>query len=404
MKKVLIITYYWPPAGGVAVQRWLKFVKYLPELGWKPIVFHPENPDYPISDSSLAKDIPKEAEFIKLKIFEPFAWYKRFLGLSQDQKIQQNLTGIDADNWKQNIAMWVRANVFIPDARCFWINPSYRRLNKYLQDNPVDWIVSNGTPHSTHLIALKLKKKHPYIKWLADFRDPWTGIDYFESLPLTPWAKRRHKKLEKKVVTTADIVQTVSYTWGREFEAIGAKKVSIITNGFDQSDFDGLVANQPKDKTVIAHLGTLNAERNPISSWRKLSNTKFDKSLEIRLIGKVAPEVIKSLKEFGLWDRTKVIDQMPYKEALQEMFNAHILLLCVSDTKDIEGRIPAKAFEYLAANKPIILDNENAKDLIEIIGKNRVTDYSKIDKLLSTNYSNFSRLELTNNLVELMNE
>jgi hypothetical protein len=148
MKKVLIITYYWPPAGGVAVQRWLKFVKYLPELGWKPIVFHPENPDYPISDSSLAKDIPKEAEFIKLKIFEPFAWYKRFLGLSQDQKIQQNLTGIDVDNWKQNIAMWVRANVFIPDARCFWINSSYKRLNKYLQDNPVDWVVS-----STHLIA-----------------------------------------------------------------------------------------------------------------------------------------------------------------------------------------------------------------------------------------------------------
>ncbi|MFT6814182.1 MAG: glycosyltransferase involved in cell wall biosynthesis [Sphingobacteriales bacterium] len=404
MKKVLIITYYWPPAGGVAVQRWLKFVKYLPELGWKPIVFHPENPDYPISDSSLAKDIPKEAEFIKLKIFEPFAWYKRFLGLSQDQKIQQNLTGIDADNWKQNIAMWVRANVFIPDARCFWINPSYRRLNKYLQDNPVDWIVSNGTPHSTHLIALKLKKKHPHIKWLADFRDPWTGIDYFESLPLTPWAKRRHKKLEKKVITTADIVQTVSSTWGREFEAIGAKKVSIITNGFDQSDFDGLVANQPKDKTVIAHLGTLNAERNPISSWRKLSNTKFDKPLEIRLIGKVAPEVIKSLKEFGLWGRTKVIDQMPYKEALQEMFNAHILLLCVSDTKDIGGRTPAKAFEYLAANKPIILDNENAKDLIEIIGKNRITDYSKIDKLLSTNYSKFSRLELTNKLVELMND
>ena len=191
MNRVLIISYYWPPSGGAGVQRWLKFSKYLRDFGWEPVIYTPENPESPDVDKSLLKDIPPGIEVIKKQIWEPYDAYKRFIGQKKDEKIQAGFLSEKKRNpLFENISVWIRGNFFIPDARRFWIKPSIRFLIKYLAAHPVNAIVSTGPPHSMHLIALGLKKKLN-IPWLADFRDPWTTIDFYHQLHLTRQADKK---------------------------------------------------------------------------------------------------------------------------------------------------------------------------------------------------------------------
>jgi hypothetical protein len=220
MKKVLIITYYWPPSGGAGVQRWLKFVKYLREFGWEPIVYTPENPEAPATDTSLLKDIPANITVIKQPIWEPYNLYKGFIGQKKEEKINAGfLSEKKKPGLAEKIAVWIRGNWFIPDARRFWIKPSVKFLSEHLRGNPVDVIVSTGPPHSMHLIALKLKKKLN-IPWLADFRDPWTTIDFYDKLMLTKSSDKKHKGLELEVLKNADKVVTVSWNWSKDFKKI----------------------------------------------------------------------------------------------------------------------------------------------------------------------------------------
>ncbi|MFI5134679.1 MAG: hypothetical protein ACHQD9_02380, partial [Chitinophagales bacterium] len=188
MKKVLILTYYWPPSGGAGVQRWLKMVKYLPQFGWQPIVYTAKDAEYPIHDPSLEKDVPKEAEVIRQKIWEPYDLYKKFIGQKKEEKVYSGfLSEKKKPGFAQRASVWIRGNLFIPDARCFWIKPSRKFLISYLKKNPVDAMVSTGPPHTTHMIALGIKKKLN-IPWIVDFRDPWTQIDFYNQLHLTRWA------------------------------------------------------------------------------------------------------------------------------------------------------------------------------------------------------------------------
>ena len=186
MKRVLIITYYWPPSGGSGVQRWLKMSKYLPEYGWQPVIYTTENAEYPIVDPSLEKDVSPEAEVIRRPITEPYTFYKKFLGIKQEETVKVGFTQEEKKkkSWKSGLSMWIRGNLFIPDARRWWVKPSVKYLKKYLQEHPVDAIISTGPPHSMHLIAMKLKEATG-LPWIADFRDPWTEIDYYQDLHLT---------------------------------------------------------------------------------------------------------------------------------------------------------------------------------------------------------------------------
>jgi hypothetical protein len=198
MKKVLVITYYWPPSGGAGVQRWLKFVKYLPSLGWEPIIYTVENGEYPVLDDSLVNDLPSNIKVLKTKIWEPYIFYKRFTGRKKNDKINSGfLNNKKKNKILESISVWIRGNLFIPDARKFWIKPSVNYLNNFIKDNPVDFIISSGPPHSTHLIALGIQKLNK-IPWLADFRDPWTNIDFYKDLKLSKWADSKHKKIRKR--------------------------------------------------------------------------------------------------------------------------------------------------------------------------------------------------------------
>jgi len=368
-RKVLIITYYWPPAGGVAVQRWYKFAQYMQEFGYDPIIYTVENGEFTTKDESLT-DLSDQFEVLREPLFEPYKFYKKFTGKKKSDAVAQEVVG--KTGRKENMAVWIRGNFFIPDARKHWIKRSVKRLSAYLTDHKVDLIVSNGTPHSCHLIGLGLKNKFD-LPWLADFRDPWTKVDYFDKLKLSDSSQRKHEKLERRVLENADVVTTVSPSWKNDFMELGAKNVASITNGFDPKDFGG-VSSAPVDDFIITHLGSLSNHRFHLKFWESIlnevkRNEAFKKLLKIRLIGNVDGAFIQYFKESGLIDYVELIDQMSHREALQKASESHVLLLLLGDKQKSKGRIPAKLFEYMPMNRPVLAYGQEESDVEEIVGE-----------------------------------
>ena len=379
MKKVLILTYYWPPSGGAGVQRWLKFVKYMREFGFEPVVYTAENGEMPVIDDSLAKDIPQGMTILKTPIWEPYTFYKRFIGRKKEDKINASFLN---ENKKagitEKISVWIRGNFFIPDARKFWIKPSISYLDDYIKKNKIDIIISSGPPHSMHLIALGIKKKNKDIKWVADFRDPWTNIDFYEKLMLTKWADNKHHKQELSVLQHADKVVSVGQTMSNEFLAMYQKsggkdltKFKVITNGFDDDDLKvGIVI---KDKKFsIAHIGTLVKDRNPQVLWKVLKkiaqeNEKFKDQLEIKLVGKIDFFVKEQIELFGLSQFVNKIEYLPHGKVIEEQQKSKLLLLLVNNTKNAKGILTGKFFEYMSAKVPVLAIGPVDGDLAEII-------------------------------------
>lgn len=331
LRKVLIITYYWPPSGGAGVQRWLKFTKYLREYGWEPIIYTPENPEAPSIDNSLEADIPQGITILKRPIIEPYSAYKRFVGMKSGEKVNAGfLQEKEKPGWAESIAIWLRGNLFIPDARRFWINPSVKFLKDYLIKNKIDAIVSTGPPHSMHLIAFQLHKKLT-IPWLADFRDPWTGIDFYHQLKLTPLAHHLHQKLEKKVLSSASAITVISKDMADEFNSIVKRDYLMVTNGFDEQDISPLPQNQLDTGFTISHIGSINASRNPEILWKVIAKLvkeipEFGAALKIKLIGKVDYSVLKSIDTNGISDFLSLVEYMPHQEVMNEVQKSQVLL------------------------------------------------------------------------------
>lgn len=368
--KVLIITYYWPPAGGSGVQRWLKFVKYLREFDVEPVVYTVQNPNYPIEDSSLIKEVPNDLVIIKQPIKEPNHW------MSFLKKKHQKSAGFlkKKPSILEKIALFIRANYFIPDARKFWIKPSVNYLTNYLKDNPVDLIISSGPPHSLHIIAKQLKEKLG-LKWIADFRDPWTDIDYFHQLPLTSRAKKKHYELEEDVVRKSDHVIVVGEHMRNNYLKHN-DQITVITNGYDdQYDDQYEVQNIIRDDHFsMVHIGMLNADRNPTVFWKVLhqlinEDAEFVNKIRIKLIGKVADEVKISIKKYGLERQVQYIDYVSHQEALLLQRQAQVLLLIVNQVPSAKGIITGKIFEYLQAKRPILAIAPTDGDLADILAK-----------------------------------
>ena len=359
MKRVLFITYYWPPSGGSGVQRPLKFVKYLNQFGWEPIVYTVENGEFPEIDESLIKEVPEYITVIKRKIFEPFSVYKWFIGKKKDYKLvagymhQKKTTKLS-----EKIAMWVRSNLFIPDARMFWIRPSVNFLTEYLKDNKVDAIITTGPPHSVLLIGLGLKLKTK-LPWLVDFRDPWTNIDYYKDLKLTKFADNEHKRLEKEVLQYADAVVCVGKTWGDELAVIGKRKVEFIYNGFDSEDIKEDIKIDLDVSFSIVHIGMMGKSRNHDIFWEVISelrkqNQDFSSDLKIKLYGKLDPSVHESIKRWDLSTCVETHDYIPHSEIVYVQKAAQVLYLSVNETANSLGILTGKIYEYLAVKRPIL--------------------------------------------------
>lgn len=367
-KKLLIITYYWPPAGGPGVQRWLKFVKYLPDFNILPIVYIPDNPTYPIMDNGLQSEVSNKAIILKKKIVEPYG-FASFFGKNKTKKIS---SGIIPNQKKQSFVektlLWVRGNIFIPDARFLWVKPSVKYLKKYIEENQIDTIVTSGPPHSLHLIGLQLKKELN-VKWFADFRDPWTTIGYHKALKLSSSAEKKHKALEKEVLTTADTIIVTSKTTKVEFQAITSQPIEVITNGYDIEK----VTKQPLDeKFTLAHIGSFLSERNPRILWKALKelikeNPEFKRDFQLKLIGAVSQEVLDTISEFRLNDYVLNLGYVSHQEAVEHQRKSQVLLLIEINSNDTKSIIPGKLFEYMVSERPIIAIGPEGSDFAEII-------------------------------------
>ena len=384
MKRALIITYYWPPAGGPGVQRWLKFVTYFKEFGIEPVVFIPDNPHYPLQDKSIVSEIPTGIEIIRFPIKEPYGLAKVFSKKKTNQ-VSSGIITSKKQSFVERMLLWVRGNFFIPDARIGWVKPSVAFLNKYLSENNIDVVITSGPPHSLHLIGMELKEKIG-VKWLADFRDPWTTIHYYNSLRLNNLSKKKHLELESKVLNNADLVVVTSNNTKLEFQEITNTPIEVITNGYDISE---IINRVPDDSFSLVHIGSLLSDRNPEVLWKVLSelcieDPIFAKDLKIKLAGVLSDDILSSIQKVGLKENCDVLGYVSHQEAIQLQHNAQILLLVEMDRLETKAIIPGKLFEYIAAKRPIIAMGPSGSDvetIIEETNSGKYFGYSEEEKL-----------------------
>jgi glycosyltransferase involved in cell wall biosynthesis len=421
--KALIITYYWPPSGGSGVQRWLKFVKYLRNFQIEPVIYTVKNPNYAIEDITLQYEVPENIELICQSIWEPNNLFSLF-----GSKKKETSAGFLNPNpsFIGKLAQYIRANYFIPDARKYWIKPSVKYLTKYLKDNKIDIIITTGPPHSTHLIGLQLRKKLN-IKWIADFRDPWTEIDYFHQLPLTKRSIEKHRQMEEEVLKNADTVLVVGKTMANSFKKF-TKNIDVITNGYDSFEMEKEV--RLDEKFSLVHIGMLNSDRNHKILWKVLQelcleNKEFAEDLQLKFIGKLAEDIMRDIEKYRLKDYTTFIDYLVHREVLQHQISAQVLLLSVNNVPSAKGIITGKIFEYLQANRPILAIGPTNGDLAEIINNTNsgiIIDFEDEIKLkeeilkLYANFKNnslnvdsinieqYHRKELTKQLAKIIKE
>jgi glycosyltransferase involved in cell wall biosynthesis len=422
-KRVLIITYYWPPSAGSGVQRWLKFAKYLPKFGWEPVIFTPENPDFELKDESLEKEISPTLEVLKFPIWEPYGLFRKIKKepLADTSKVLEK----KKKSFTDKAGIWLRANALIPDPRKFWIKPSVEFLTELIEKGQFDAIITTGPPHSLHLIGLNLKRKTG-ITWLADFRDPWSKWEFLDTLPMLDWVRKRHETFEKEVLSEADSIMTISPTFQKDFENLSGKKIHLLTNGFDTADLPkNWSALKPSENGLeILYTGVIDAIRNPIPFIKALKEVFENKSekVTLRFVGKVSENVKKEI-ELDSWLKEHVIlEGYVTHEVIFEFYkNAHLLLLILTDTKNAQGNIPGKLFEYIATGRPIIALGDPEGDSAKILynsGSGKVfshTDNKGISTFLkdfqpnpdfteSGSLENYSRKNLTRQLAKILDE
>lgn len=368
MKKVLIIAYYWPPAGGPGVQRWLKFAKYLPDFGIQPHVYVPENPNYPIIDNQLVQEVPETTIIIKKRIFEPYGLASIF-SKKNTQKISSGIIPNEKkQSFLQHVFLWIRGNLFIPDARVFWVKPSIKFLEKYILENHIETIITTGPPHSLHLIGFGLKNKID-VNWIADFRDPWTTIGYHNELKLTKKSAQKHKDLESKVLQSADTILVTSATTKKEFEVLTTKPIEVITNGYD-TEKTGKI--QLDKKFTLAHIGSFLSQRNPSILWSCLKeiieeNTAFKNDFQLKLVGAVSQEVLDTISEYGLDSFVYNLGYVSHDEAVAHQRSSQVLLLIEINSEITKSIIPGKLFEYMVSERPILALGPEDSDFEKII-------------------------------------
>ena len=372
----MVISYYWPPAGGISVLRTLKIVKYLRNFGWEPIVYAPSNAHYPIIDTDNLDEIPSGVTVLKKKVLEPFQAFKFLTGRKKEQSLNSIVQVRDKKpSFMDNLGIWIRGNFFIPDARSLWIKPSVKFLLKYLEKNPVDAIFTDGPPHTNTYIANLLKKKTS-IPWLSDYQDPWTQVDYYQMLKIGKRADRKHRKMEQECFKNADKITIASPQWKSDLESIGAKNVEVIYYGYDEADFQDL-KNEPSEYFDIVHIGLLGIDRYPEDFFQVLEALNNPK-IRLILAGQVDVEVQKGLKSL----KNVTVDfrgTVPRKEALQLAMNADLLLLPINKAENAGGRLPGKLYEYLRTYNPILALGGTSGDSAQIIeqtGTGRTIGYN----------------------------
>ena len=421
--KVLIITYYWPPYSSPGVQSWLKFVKYFEKFNIKPYVYTPEFSNINQVDQSLISDITESTVIIKkpiflldsiLRIFLPHKYSQFNKGLIPSE---ENLNIID------KILLYLRGNFFIPDPKIFWANRSVNFIKNYVYQNNIDTIITTGPPHSMHLLGQKIKNS-TNIKWIADFRDPWTNIWYNKKFYFTKSTLNKHKELEKSVLNEADHIIVTSNRLNVEYSKLTNKPISTITNGFDHINDDDFKLDK---KFSISHIGSMFSDRNPDILWKVLNKlvrevNGLNEFLKLNLVGNVSIEVKESIRKYSLESYVEYIGHITYDQTSTYLKNSQLLLLIQTNQVESNYIIPAKLFEYLNSNRPIISISNN-DDVYNIINETNVGFNFQYDhevelyncilnyfnkfknggiSILPRNTNNYSRFELTRSVSNII--
>jgi len=369
LKRVLIISYYWPPAGGISIIRPVKLAKYLRRHGWEPVICTAKDPHYPFEDEKGVLDVPKDVEIIKVPIVEPYEIYKKLTGQKQKSALADVIQNAPKRSFLHKLSVWIRGNFFIPDARCLWINPVVKELTTYLKNHPVDAIITTGPPHSVNRIGYLLKQKL-HLPWLADFQDPWTQVDYYRHFKISSRAHKRHRKMEEQVFDHADLITIVSESWKTDLQSIGAKDVEVVPLGFDPEDFN--VETRLDEQFTLSHLGLLGQDRNPSTLLKVLKsicdeNEDFASKFKLQLVGRVNEGLQKEIADLNLSEQVIYKGQVNRDEALQIMQSSQLLLLLLNKASNVSGRIPGKVFEYLGAQRPILSLGPKGTDIENIL-------------------------------------
>ena len=424
MKRVLVITYYWPPQGGSGVQRWVKFAKYLPSEGWQPVIYTPENPEMNSVDETLGREIPPEVEVVRRPIIEPYGIYRKLMG----SKSTTDMKTLTSKPGTPSLALRIRSNFFIPDPRVWWVGPSVRFLRKYLREHPVDAIITTGPPQSMHLIGQKLSRATG-LPWISDFRDPWTKMYWFKNMGLGRRAEKKHFALEQSVLDESTVVLTVTPSVQDDMKARTSTPVAMITNGFDTDDFKN-ATQRPEDGFFnLVHTGIFPGDGNPQALWDALEkmcreDEEFRAKLRLRLVGKTDDGIKESIARAGLGENVVDLGYRDHGVAVGEQMAASVLLLPLRNDPDYKAILPGKVFEYLAARRPVIgfgqSDGAMAKVLSDA-GAGKVYEFSDTEGIESAlrqawerfktegnvrtdgNIEQYSRKALTKTLAALLN-
>lgn len=425
MKKILIITYYWPPSGGAGVQRWLKFAKYLPEFGWQPVILtvDPGYASYPQRDESLAAEIDPGCMVYTTKSFELYNLYKLISG--KKEVPYGGFANESREGWGQKISKFLRGNFLLPDPRKGWNKYALKKASELILEFNIDTVVTTSPPHSTQLIGLQLKKRFS-IKWIADLRDPWTDIYYYNQFKHTALALLIDRRYERRVVENADLIVTVSEDVKRIFATKSdlpiATKTVVIPNGFDDDDF--ILKQVPAEtKKVITYSGTI-SEAYPVDCFLEaLEGLEPDlkSQILIRFVGKVPPSVVQKFRNTQL--DIELVGYVDHPQSIEYLFRSSLLLLVIPDVKNNHGILTGKFFEYLAAGKPILAIGPTEGDLAKIIKETncgQLFDYRDANGMgrflvESLNHrassspgremaSQYSRKQLTKRMAQLLND
>ena len=416
MKKALVITYYWPPAGGPGVQRMLKFVKFMPLFDVQPFVLTIDEHSafYPVTDQSLLKDIDPELAVTKTKGLEPLKMLSKVIG--KKEVPSSGFANHDKKTVASKAMRFLRGNLFIPDARNSWVKPAYKAACRIIEKENIQNVIISSPPHSSQLIGLRLKKKYPNLNFIADLRDPWTDIYYYNDLLHTSWAKKADAAYEKEVLVTADHVTVVSNgikeMFGEKVPGL-RDKILVIPNGFDEEDFK-IPSNPPRDEFLLMHTGTLADTYNPevfFRVFRKLIDKYGERALlKAQFVGKFSPQVRAFVDRYDLAANVLFKEYVPHSEAVKHMRDCSALLLIIAEASNEKGLISGKIFEYLAARKPIVAigpRHGDAEDIISGCEAGKIFSRTQEDELLGylqeliERWLKNSNLDLQDNKIDL---
>jgi glycosyltransferase involved in cell wall biosynthesis len=370
MKKVLFISYYWPPSGKASIHWPLKIIKHLPDFEWLPAVLTVEEDTFSQKDETITNEVPNEINVFRAKSFEPFNVYKKFTGKEQNEQLVASET-ISTKNksFAHRLSIWIRMNLFIPDARVGWYFPAVKKGVEVLREEKVNAIVSIGPPHTTHLIGKKLsvKYKKPHI---PVFIDPWVDISYYKNFRRNRLTLRIDNRMEKSVLKNAAAVVFVTETMKMDYESkysFVQGKSNLLYWGYSEEDFKGIeIGKKSNEENIIVHAGNIFSYQNPVKFWEQIKKEISSGSkLKLKFIGTVDPSIKDSIKKAGLQQNTEYVGFLPYKKMLEEICNADFLLVCATEPR----HVPGKLFEYLRTGKPIIAFGNNNNEVKELITK-----------------------------------